>query len=93
MISTALDFIRADYHSHKFRLCAEVLGMVISLFVAILIAWTTPHPPMLYCYILWMFASVLLVGASLSRHSTGFVVLYGSFLVIDGIGLLRTILI
>ena len=93
MISTALDFIRADYHSHKFRLCAEVLGMVISLIVAVIIAMTTPLPPMLWCYTLWMIASTLLVGASISRHSTGFVALYGSFLIIDGIGLLRTILV
>jgi hypothetical protein len=86
------DFIRQDYHSHPLRLTAEVLGMAISLGVAVIIMMTTPVPPMLICYILWEVASLLLVSASYSRGSLGLTTLYAGFLCIDAIGLIRTVL-
>jgi hypothetical protein len=92
MIDAVTDFIKADYESHKLRLCAEGLGLLVSVAVGILLAWTTPHPPMLVCYSLWLLASVLLVSTSWHRGSFGLTALYGSFLVIDGIGFIRTLL-
>jgi len=92
MISAAMQFIKRDYAAHPLRHCAEVLGMAISLFVAIVIAVTTPHPPLLLCYALWETASLLLVAASYSRGSLGLTALYSGFLVIDAIGLIRTVL-
>lgn len=92
MIDTVIDFIKADYESHKLRLCAELLGLLVSIAVAVLFAWTTPQPPMLICYSLWLSASVLLVGTSWHRGSFGLTALYASFLVIDGIGFIRTLL-
>lgn len=67
--------------------------MVISLAVALLIMVTTPFPPMLLCYLLWETASALLLGAAVSRGSVGFSFLYGGFLVIDFVGLIRTLLV
>lgn len=92
MIDQARKFIREDYQSHKWRLMAEVTGMGLSIAVSLLLAYTTPHPPMLACYVLWMIASVLLLGAAASRNSVGFVALYSGFLVIDGVGLIRTVM-
>lgn len=88
-----MSFIQHDWRTHKVRLCAETLGMAISLVVALIIMMTTPFPPMLLCYLLWEFASALLLGASISRGSVGFSFLYAGFLVIDFVGLLRTLLI
>lgn len=85
-------FIAADWRAHKYRVCAEVTGMLLSLLVAIVIAFTTPNPPLLLCYVLWEMASMLLVSAAVSRRSLGLTVLYGGFLVIDCIGLIRTVL-
>jgi len=92
MIAATIDFIKSDYRSHPLRLCVEALGMGISLGVSGLIALTTPVPPMVLCYVLWEIGSALLVSASYSRGSTGLVALYGGFLVIDAIGLVRTLL-
>jgi hypothetical protein len=85
-------FIAADWRAHKVRVCAEVTGMMLSLLVAMVIAFTTPNPPLLLCYILWEIASMLLVSAAVSRRSLGLTVLYAGFLVIDCIGLIRTVL-
>lgn len=92
MIAATLNFIKTDYESHKLRLGAEALGMVISLAVAIIIMVTTPAPPLVLCYVLWELASALLVTASYSRGSLGLTALYSGFLVIDFVGLVRTLL-
>jgi hypothetical protein len=86
-----ISFIQNDWHSHKIRLGAEALGMCISLGVALIIMVTTPLPPMILCYVLWELASALLVSASYSRGSLGLTALYSGFLVIDLIGLIRTV--
>ena len=67
--------------------------MAISLVVALMMMMTTPFPPMILCYLLWELASMLLLGAAMSRGSVGFSVLYTGFLVIDFVGLLRTLTI
>jgi len=90
MMTATREFIKTDYESHKLRLGAEALGMLISLGVALIIMVTTPHPPMLLCYVLWELASLLLLSASYSRGSLGLTVLYSGFLVIDFVGLVRT---
>lgn len=90
MMTATLEFIKTDYESHRLRLGAEALGMLISLGVALMIAVTTPFPPLLLCYALWEIASALLLSASYSRGSLGLTALYSGFLVIDAIGLVRT---
>ena len=87
-----ISFIQNDWRSHKIRLCAETLGMAVSLGVAVIIMLTTPLPPMMLCYLLWELASALLLGSAMSRGSVGFSFLYGGFLVIDFVGLIRTVL-
>jgi hypothetical protein len=87
-----ISFIQNDWKAHKVRLCAETLGMLISLVVALIIMMTTPLPPMLLCYFLWETASALLLGSAMSRGSVGFSFLYGGFLVIDFVGLVRTVM-
>lgn len=88
-----IHFIQRDWKAHKVRLCAETLGMTVSLLVALIIMVTTPFPPMLLCYVLWELASALLLGSAMSRGSVGFSCLYAGFLVIDLIGLIRTVLV
>ena len=90
--SEVIPFIQSDWQAHKVRLCAETLGMSISLMVALIIMMTTPFPPMILCYLLWELASALLLGSAISRGSVGFSFLYAGFLVIDCVGLLRTLL-
>ena len=49
-------------------------------------------PPMFYAYIFFIIASILLMGAALSRKSFGFTLMYIIYLGIDGIGFLKTLL-
>jgi len=91
MIDMTVQFIKSDYEAHRYRLVAEALGMLLSIGVAIIFALTTPAPPLLLCYTLWLLASGLLVTTSYSRGSVGLTVLYGLFLVVDSIGALRTL--
>jgi hypothetical protein len=91
MITATLDFIKKDRDSHPVRYMAEVIGMVLGLGDSVILAMTTPNPPLLLCYIIWEVASVLLVCAAYSRGSLGFTALYAGFFVIDLFGLLRTV--
>jgi FtsH-binding integral membrane protein len=92
VIDAVTDFIKADYKSHKLRLVMETLGLLIALVVSVTFAWTTPHPPLLACYVLWLISAAILGGTSWHRGSFGLTALYGSFLVIDGVGFIRTLL-
>lgn len=91
MIQTTWRFLQADYRSHKLRLVGELTGMVLSIGVACLLAWTTPVPPMILAYSIWLLASSILMMTSYSRGSFGLTALYGAFLLIDAIGFIRTL--
>ena len=93
MIDATLEYIKTDYHSHRIRFAGEMIGMALSIGVSLILAITTPYPPMIICYIGWLIAAVLLAGASYSRGSVGLAVLYACFMVIDGIGFVRTLLV
>lgn len=86
-----IDWIRQDYRAHKVRMILELMGMILALSVSLLLALTTPNPPMLYAYIGWMLSAMLLGGCSWHRGSLGLTVTYLGFLVIDGCGLMHTL--
>jgi hypothetical protein len=86
-----LDYIKQDFESHRLRAIMELLGMLCALGVAILLAATTPNPPMLPAYIGWNCASILLGVCSWHRGSFGLAVTYAGFLIIDTYGLLHTL--
>lgn len=93
MIDAVVEFVKTDYESHKMRLAAEGLGFLLSVGVSLLFAWTTPHPPLIWCYSMWMAASSLLVTTSWHRGSFGLTAIYGAFLLIDFVGLWRTVML
>jgi hypothetical protein len=80
-----------DMKDHPVRGGLEVMGMVLSITVALVIMMTTPWPPMVWCYLGWNAASLCLLYGAVSRGSMGFSVLYALFLCIDTIGLWRTL--
>lgn len=86
-----INYILDDYRSNKVRAIAEIVGMLIGVGVSVVLAVTTPVPPMVLCYMGWVVSAILLGVSSWHRGSTGLTILYGSFLVIDTIGLLRTL--
>ncbi len=86
-----IEFIKQDFRSHALRATMEILGMVLGVGVSLLLAVTTPNPPMIYAYVGWLLSAVLLGGCSYHRGSVGLAVTYAAYLVIDGIGMLRTL--
>jgi hypothetical protein len=84
-------WVRRDAQQNPVRFACEVLGMLITLSASLILALTTPLPPMLLLYGLWNCANVLLLYISYSRGSLGLTVLFSGFLVVDLIGLWRTI--
>lgn len=86
-----IEFVRADFQSNWWRATLEVVGMTASIVTALMIAATTPNPPMLLCYTTWMLASSTLCISSWHRGSIGLTTTYAAFLIIDGVGLLRTL--
>lgn len=84
-----LEFIINDYREDGYRFILELIGMFASIFASLVLAVTVPEPNIGWCYALWMIGSSCLLTASLSRGSTGFTIIYGTFLVIDSIGMAR----
>ena len=89
---TVLGWISEDYKSNPQRFLCEVVGMISNLIASIILMWYSPIPPMFYAYIFFIIASILLMGAALSRKSFGFTLMYIIYLGIDGIGFLKTLL-
>lgn len=86
-----LDYIRRDFQSHRLRALCESLGMLVAVSVSILLATTTPTVPLIPCYVGWVVSAMLLGACSWHRGSVGLAATYSAFLVIDTIGLLRTL--
>lgn len=85
-------FVIEDFANHRYRFIAEALGVLVMTVTSILLAWTTPHPPMLEYYIMRLVGCGVLLWASLARRSIGFAILNVNIIVIDTIGLIHTVL-
>ena len=84
-------FIRYDWNSHRLRFVLEVCGVTCNIIASILLAVTAHDPWLAHVYTLFLMASSMLIYTSYLRGSTGFVVLYAVFIVIDTIGLSNTL--
>lgn len=91
-VGVAVDFITLDYYMDSRRFVLEMIGMIASILASVVLATTVPDPNIGLCYLLWMIGSSCLVMTSLSRGSTGFTIIYGTFLFIDSIGMVRWLL-
>jgi hypothetical protein len=87
-----LQWIKEDYATNPVRFTTEVCGMTLNLMAAIILMWYSPNPPMFWAYIFFILASGLLMVAAFSRKSFGFTFMYIVYLMIDGIGFLKTLL-
>lgn len=91
-VGEVIDFVAFDYYVDSRRFVLEMVGMIASILASVVLASTVPDPNIGLCYFLWMVGSSCLVVTSLSRGSTGFTIIYGTFLFIDSIGMVRWLL-
>lgn len=81
----------SDLRSHPIRGMSECVGMLLAVGTSLLVASTTPTPPMVVVYMGWLSSGLLLGGGALHRKSLGLTITYGLYILIDVIGFIRTI--
>jgi len=86
-----LQWIKDDWHSHKFRFIVELLAWAISIGCSITMALTVPTPPLLALYPVWITGCAMYAWASYTRKSVGMLANYLLLVTIDIIGLIRMI--
>ena len=87
-----INFIKADFDSHPIRFVVEVLAATLMIVAALILAITSPYPPMMYVYMCWLPATAMLIGCSFYRKSFGLVAIYFAYMFIDGYGFIRTLI-
>jgi hypothetical protein len=84
-----LQWIKDDWHSHKFRFIVELLAWAISIGCSITMAVTVPTPPLLALYPVWIAGCAMYAWASYTRKSFGMLANYILLTTIDTYGLIR----
>jgi hypothetical protein len=84
-----LQWIKDDWHSHKFRFIVELLAWAISIGCSITMALTVPTPPLLALYPVWIAGCAMYAWASYTRKSFGMLANYILLTTIDTYGLIR----
>jgi hypothetical protein len=84
-----LQWIKDDWHSHKFRFIVELLAWAISIGCSITMAVTVPSPPLLALYPVWILGCAMYAWASYTRKSFGMLANYILLTTIDTYGLIR----
>ena len=84
-----LQWIKDDWHSHKFRFIVELLAWAVSIGCSITMAVTVPSPPLLALYPVWIAGCAMYAWASYTRKSFGMLANYILLTTIDTYGLIR----
>ena len=84
-----LQWIKDDWHSHKFRFIVELLAWAVSIGCSITMAVTVPSPPLLALYPVWIAGCAMYAWASYTRKSFGMLANYILLTTIDTYGFIR----
>jgi hypothetical protein len=89
IVSGIFDWIKNDYRTNRFRFCMELFAWAISIGCSITMAATTPNPPLLTLYPIWITGCGIYAWAAYTRKSFGMLANYILLVTIDSIGLIR----
>ena len=89
LFKPTIEWIKDDWHSHKFRFIVELVAWAISIGCSITMAVTVPNPPLLILYPIWISGCGLYAWAAWTRKSFGMLANYMLLVTIDSIGLIR----
>ena len=87
-----VQWIKDDWHSHKWRFIIELLAWAISIGCSITMAVTVPNPPLLTLYPVWISGCAMYAWASYTRKSFGMLANYILLTTIDTVGLIRMLI-
>jgi len=82
-------FLKDDFRNNRKRFFAETIGLIFGLGATTVLALTMPNPNLLVAYLMWEVSAVCLIYGALSRGSSGLLLLYSCYFIIDGFGLAR----
>ena len=82
-------FLKDDFRKNKIRFFAETIRLIFGLSATSILALTMPDPNLLAAYIMWEISATCLIYGAWSRGSTGLLLLYSCYFVIDAFGLAR----
>ena len=82
-------FLKDDFRNNKIRFFAEAVGLIFGLSATITLALTMPDANLLAAYIMWEISATCLIYGAWSRGSTGLLLLYSCYFIIDAFGLAR----
>ena len=92
ILFNVFEWIRQDFRSNKIRCVLEILAWFLSISCSITMMLTVPNPPFLILYPLFIAQCVIFAWSSYSRRSFGMLANYILLSSIDGIALIRLIL-
>jgi len=91
MITTTIDWIKADYHERPLRFLLELTAWFMSIGCTIWMGLTLPNPPFIYLYPAFVVQCAIFGWAAWTRGSTGMVANYLLIVTIDVIAYIRMI--
>jgi hypothetical protein len=92
ILFNVFEWIRQDFRSNSIRCVLEILAWFLSISCSVVMMLTVPNPPFLILYPLFIAQCVIFAWASYSRRSFGMLANYILLSSIDGIALVRLIL-
>ena len=84
-----LRFLKDDFKNNRKRFFAEAFGLIFGLGATSILALTMPDPNLLVAYLMWEVSAICLIYGAWSRGSSGLLLLYSCYFIIDGFGLAR----
>jgi len=84
-----LRFLKDDFKNNRKRFFAESFGLIFGLGATSILALTMPDPNLLVAYLMWEVSALCLIYGAWSRGSSGLLLLYSCYFIIDGFGLAR----
>jgi hypothetical protein len=93
LVSNTFEWIRQDWRGNPLRCFLEILAWILSIICSVTMMLTVPTPPFLILYPLFITQCAIFAWASYSRGSIGLLSNYMLLTIIDGIALIRLILI
>ena len=83
-------WIKQDWTANRIRFCLEILAWIMSITCSVVMAGTSPNPPLTMLYPMWVISSGIYAYCAVSRKSLGMSANYALLTLIDLIGLYRT---
>lgn len=88
-----LNWIKQDWKSNPYRCALEILAWALSIICSFVMMLTVPNPPWLILYPIYVSQCAIFAWSSYTRGSIGLLANYAVLVIIDGIALVKLIIL